>query len=44
MAQALEGHLIDDLMLFLTTPRGGPIEGGMSVGEGTSVSGSVALR
>lgn len=26
MAQALEGHLIDDLMRFLTTPRGGPIE------------------
>lgn len=26
MALALEGHLIDDLMRFLTTPRGGPIE------------------
>lgn len=26
MAQALEGHLINDLMRFLTTPRGGPIE------------------
>jgi uncharacterized protein with NRDE domain len=26
MTRALEGDLIDDLMLFLTTPRGGPIE------------------
>jgi uncharacterized protein with NRDE domain len=26
MAAALEGHLLDDLMHFLTTPRGGPIE------------------
>ena len=26
MAQALEGQLVDDLMRFLTTPRGGPIE------------------
>jgi uncharacterized protein with NRDE domain len=26
MARALEGNLVDDLMRFLTTPRGGPIE------------------
>jgi uncharacterized protein with NRDE domain len=26
MAKALDGHLVDDLMRFLTTPRGGPIE------------------
>lgn len=26
MARALEGDLVDDLMRFLTTPRGGPIE------------------
>src|SRR5258708_4754342 len=26
MAKALEGHPIDDLICFLTTPRGGPIE------------------